>query len=62
MHRARREGMPPTPRRVDDVRVNGEWAGTWSGRSFLRLRDNVAGVLVFITVTCLGNLSEVRIP
>lgn len=58
----RQENMPPIPRRVEDVRVEDEWARTWNGRHFLSLRDNVAGVLIFITVTRLDMLSGVRIP
>lgn len=47
MYRSRQENMPPIPGAIQDVQIEGEWAGTWSGRRFLSLVDNARGVAIF---------------
>ncbi|XP_077863133.1 uncharacterized protein LOC144345908, partial [Saccoglossus kowalevskii] len=61
MHRCRQENLPPIPRRIEDVQIEGEWTRSWRGRRFLSLVDNGLGVLIFLTTGCLRILSEVSI-
>lgn len=47
--RFRKSFVPPIPRNINEVKVEGEWALTWKGRRFLRHLDNNNGIAVFFT-------------
>nr|XP_054757171.1 uncharacterized protein LOC129263283 [Lytechinus pictus] len=61
LDRERRRDLPPVPRNIEDVRVEGEWTRTWNGLDFLSLVDNANGLLVFVTLSCLHILAEVSV-
>ena len=49
MQRARGSLIPPIPRVIDDVEIEGVWANTWSHAKFLLHLDNEWGIAVFGT-------------
>ena len=49
MQRARSSLIPQIPRVIADVRIEGEWANTWSQERFLLHLDNDWGIAVFAT-------------
>ena len=56
--RFRSKFMPPIPRRISDVTVQGEWSKTWKDRHFLSCLDNNMGFAVFTTRKFLSALQE----
>ena len=49
MQRTRSALVPPVPRVIADVRIDGEWSNTWSHERFLLDLDNDWGVALFAT-------------
>ena len=49
LNRKRSAIMPPAPRNLQNVVVQGEWAVTWRGERYLLYQDNTSGILVFAT-------------
>ena len=49
LERRRASHMPPIPRTVQEVDVQGEWAATWGGDQFLSKNNRQHGYLVFTT-------------
>ncbi|KAL5014623.1 hypothetical protein ScPMuIL_008893 [Solemya velum] len=60
MQRARSAFVSPIPQECADVRIEGEWASTWSGERFLLHCDNDWGVAVFATDANLHILQRCR--
>lgn len=60
MQRARSDLLPPIPQECADVRIEGEWANTWSHERFLLHLDNDWGVAVFATDENLQKLRRCR--
>lgn len=58
--RARSKGMPPIPRRVEDVNIQGTWAESWQDERFLLHIDNDWGISIFATDDDLRTLSQCR--
>lgn len=49
LQRVRSSLVPPIPRHIADVAIDGEWAETWNGNPFLSMIDNNWGLAVFST-------------
>jgi len=47
--RAKREDVPPIPRRLGDVHIDGIWREIWSSDEFLVREDTVLGIVIFAT-------------
>ena len=60
LHRARQRLVPPIPRNVDDVNIDGERANTWQGFRNLVHLDNDWGIAVFATNANIETLENCR--
>lgn len=60
MQRVRSALVPPIPQECADVRIEGEWANTWSRERFLLHCDNDWGVAVYATDDNLHRLQRCR--
>ena len=58
LHRARRFEMPPIPRTINDVIIDGVWAETWNGEHWLKYANRNIGLFVFTTNDNLDKLSQ----
>jgi len=47
--RFRSSFIPSIPATINDVEINGVWKRTWSGKTFLRYKDNALGIALFVS-------------
>jgi hypothetical protein len=47
--RFRSSFIPPIPANINDVDFSGVWKRTWSGKKFLRYKDNALGIALFVS-------------
>ena len=47
MNRIRNRLIPPIPRHIDDVDIDGVWGETWGGDELLLEQDNGLGIVIF---------------
>jgi hypothetical protein len=58
VQRYRSSFVPPLPRTINDVDIDGEYAKTWKGRQFLTYQDNGCGIAVFMTTKMIKVLPD----